>query len=47
MPVFMALWLPLIRGTFTKPALIAEQHAAREGQLRHRLQPPSVMARAP
>ncbi len=37
MPESTALWLPLMRGTLTKPAETADQRTAGEGQLRHRL----------
>ena len=45
--IFMAVWLPLIRGTFTKPAehpIRAPPGKARVGTA---CSPPSVMARAP
>ena len=46
-PESIALWLPLMRGTFTKPAAVAEQHPARKISFGTDCQPPSVIARAP
>ena len=47
MPVLMALWLPLIRGTFTNPA--EQPISAPPGKASFGIdcQPPSVIARAP
>ena len=47
MPERMALWLPLMRGTLTKPA--AQPTSAPPGKISFGTdcQPPSVIARAP
>jgi hypothetical protein len=47
MPVFMALWLPLMRGTFTKPAEQPIKAPPGKNSLGIDCRPPSVMARAP
>ena len=47
MPVFMALWLPLMRGTFTKPAQSPISTPPGKDSFGTDCRPPSVMARAP
>ncbi len=47
MPVFMALWLPLMRGTLTKPAAQPISAPPGKASLGTDWKPPSVMARAP
>jgi hypothetical protein len=47
MPVFMALWLPLMRGTFTKPAEQPIRTPPGKLSFGTDWKPPSVMARAP
>ena len=47
MPVFMALWLPLMRGTFTKPAEQPISTPPGKASFGTDWKPPSVIARAP
>ena len=47
MPESIALWLPLMRGTVDHAHGATQQAHHRGTSLRHRLKPPSVIARAP
>ena len=47
MPDFIAVWLPLMRGTLTKPAEQPASAPPGKASLGTDCQPPSLMARAP
>ena len=46
-PLFIAVWLPLMRGTFTKPAAQPTSAPPGNASLGTDCQPPSLMTRAP
>ena len=47
MPDFIAVWLPLIRGTLTKPAAQPISAPPGKASFGTACQPPSLIARAP
>ena len=47
MPLFIAVWVPLIRGTLTKPAAQPISAPPGKASLGTDCQPPSLIARAP
>jgi hypothetical protein len=47
MPLFIAVWVPLIRGTLTNPAAQPTSAPPGNASLGTDCQPPSLIARAP